>query len=171
LAYWSVAQTENQRETTAALWLGRFGYETYLPRIKTVYHVRDRSQRTRTISRIEPLFRSYLFVRIIDRWSPIKSCIGILDVLLAGDQPACVSEKEINRIKAKERGGLIRLPEPKVLKLGDRIRVVNRNDLWGGLGGIYQGMSGKDRVRVLLELLGHDVKATLPKNEIVAEVA
>jgi transcription antitermination factor NusG len=171
LAYWSVAQTENQRETTAALWLGRFGYETYLPRIKTVYHVRDRSQRTRTIARIEPLFRSYLFVRIIDRWSPVKSCIGVLDVLLAGDQPAAVSDKDISKIRAQERGGLIRLPETKVLEPGDRIRVINRTDQWGGLGGIYQGMSGKDRVRVLLELLGHDIKATLPKNEIIAEVA
>lgn len=173
MAYWSVAQTETQRETTAALWLQRSGFETYLPRIKTVHHVTDRKNQTRTISRVEPLFRSYLFVRIIDRWSPVNATIGILGLLLAGDRPAVLRDEIVNKIKKQEHGGLIRLPSPKTIKPGDKVRIINRNDNFRDLVGVFQGMPNKERVEILLSLLGQQVRVQLPRGHIqpIADVA
>jgi Transcription termination factor nusG len=54
--YWSVAQCETRRESTAARFLHDQGFVTYLPKIKIAH------------KRIVPLFPSYLFVRIVDRW-------------------------------------------------------------------------------------------------------
>jgi transcription antitermination factor NusG len=168
MAYWSVAQTENRRESTAADWLKRAGFETYLPKIKVVRQVvrgHTRShERMRTISRVEPLFPSYLFVHIVDRWYSIANTVGVIQLLLAGDQPAPISDKEINEIRAKERGGLIRLPPLPGLKRGDQVRVLRGT--FADHIGIYDGMSGKQRERVLLDLLGQRVPVHLPSADI-----
>ena len=166
MAFWSVAQTENQRETTAQLWLHRSGFETYLPKIKTVPQVRDRAGLARTVSRIEPLFRSYLFVRIIDRWSPVNGTIGIIGLLLAGEKPVVLPEGELIKIKKQEHGGLIRLPTPKTMQLGDKVRIINRNDHFRNQIGVFQGMSGRERVEILLGLLGRQVRVLLPRTDV-----
>jgi transcription antitermination factor NusG len=159
MAYWSVAQTESQREGTAAEWLRRDGFEIYLPKIKITRRVVDRQDRARIVSRIVPLFPSYLFVRVVDRWWSIANTIGVTQLLLAGDHPASVSDKEINKIMAQERGGLIRLPQPPGLKRGDQVRIL-RGSFQDHIG-IYDGMSGKQRERVLLDLLGRRVPVEL----------
>jgi transcriptional antiterminator RfaH len=164
--FWSVAQTESQREGTAAVWLGRAGFETYLPKIKVVRQVTDRQHRVCTVSRIEPLFRSYLFVRVIDRWYQISNTIGVIQLLLDGERPAPVPEREIMKIKAQERGGLVRLPPPPGLKRGDQVRVIH--GMFFGRIGLWQGMSGKDREHVLLDLLGRQVRVDFPSHHLQA---
>jgi transcriptional antiterminator RfaH len=168
MAYWSVAQTENRRESTAADWLQRAGFETYLPKIKIVRQVirghTRAHERMCSISRVEPLFPSYLFVRVVDRWYAIANTIGVMQLLLAGNQPAPIADQEINKIKAKERGGLIRLPPPPRIKLGDQVRVLRGT--FADHIGIYDGMSGKQRERVLLDLLGQRVPVLLPSADI-----
>jgi transcription antitermination factor NusG len=164
MAYWSVAQTESQREATAAEWLRRDGFEIYLPKIKITRRVVDRQERARIIARVVPLFPSYLFVRIVNRWWSIGNTIGVTQLLLAGDHPASVSDKEISKIMAQERGGLIRLPQPPGLKRGDQVRVL-RGSFQDHIG-VYEGMSGKQRERVLLDLLGRQVVVDLPSNDL-----
>jgi transcription elongation factor/antiterminator RfaH len=151
--YWCVAQTEPNREGTAERWLGQQSFETYLPRIKV--------PETR---RIIPLFPSYLFVRIVDHWYAVSSTIGIIRVLCNGDHPAHVRDDVVDKLKAQERGGLIRLPKPQRLKSGDRVRVVRGNFL--GQLGLYEGASGKQRERILLDLLGRKVQVVLPRTDI-----
>jgi transcriptional antiterminator RfaH len=168
MAYWSVAQTESCRENTAASWLSRDGFETYLPKIKITRRVVDRSNHARIISRIVPLFPGYLFVHVVDRWWSIQNTIGITQLLLWGDHPAPVPDQEINKIKAKERGGLIRLPPPPGLKRGDQVRVL-RGCFMDHIG-LYEGMLGRERVRILLDILGAPIKLNLPAIDIVPVV-
>ena len=59
----------------------------------------------------------------------------------------------------------MKLPEPNRLKVGDRVRIVNQTNFRDHIG-LYQGMSGKERVYVLLELLGRQVRVDLPCTEI-----
>jgi transcriptional antiterminator RfaH len=164
MPYWSVAQTEAQREATAAEWLARAGFETYLPRIKITRRVVDRRNHAIIRSQIRPLFPSYLFVHIVDRWWAIGNTIGVTQLLLSGDQPAVLPDAEIHRIKALERSGLIRLPQAPGLRRGDRVRI--------GAGkfrdhiGIYDGMTGRDRARVLLAMLGRQVRVELAQADV-----
>jgi transcription antitermination factor NusG len=152
MAYWSVAQTETRRENTAAQFLADQGYATYLPKIRLAH------------KRVVPLFPSYLFVRIEDRWWSVNQTIGIIQLLTAGDRPAQVRDSIVETIKAKERGGIVRLPPPQGLHIGQKVRVL-RGSFEGHIG-LYQGMSGKDRERVLLDLLGRKVPVDFHKQDI-----
>jgi transcriptional antiterminator RfaH len=151
MAFWSVVQTETSREDIARFFLKARQFETYLPKIKT--------QR-----RIGPLFPGYLFVRIERSWWQIDNTVGVIQVLKSGDQPARLKDEIISTIKAQEKGGLVKLPEPKRLKPGDKIRI--KQGSFANHLAIYQGMSGKDRSRVLLEFLGRKVMVEIPQADV-----
>jgi transcription antitermination factor NusG len=151
--FWSVAQTETRREGTAARFLADQNFTTYLPKIKVK-------------QRVTPLFPSYVFVRIIDRWWSVNQTIAVIRLLTAGDQPAQIRDSIVDTIKAKERGGIVRLPPPQGLRVGETVRVL-RGSFEGHIG-LYAGMSGKDRERVLLDLLGRKVPVDFHKADIVS---
>lgn len=152
MSYWAVAQTETRREDTAVRFLADQGYTCYLPRIKVK-------------KRVVPLFPSYLFVRIIDRWYSVNQTIGVIHLLTAGDAPAQIRDSIVDTIKAKERNEIVRLPPPQGLKVGQQVRVL-RGSFEGHIG-LYDGMSGKDRERVLLDLLGRKVPVDFNKADII----
>jgi transcriptional antiterminator RfaH len=151
IGFWSVAQTETNREGTAVHFLGQQGFETYLPKI-----IAKR--------RIVPLFPSYLFVRIQDHWWSIGNTIAVIDLLMSGDHPARLKDEIVNTIKAKEKNGFVKLPEPRGLKRGDRIRI--RQGSFAGHLAIFDGMSGPERSRVLLDLLGRKVSVVINKADL-----
>jgi transcriptional antiterminator RfaH len=152
MSYWAVAQTEPRREATAARYLGNVGFETYLP------HIAEHE-------RIVPLFATYVFVKIIDHWVAIRSTIGVVRVLLAGDRPAAIPEGVLMEIRAREnRKGLVQLPKP--YRIGDQVKIV-RGSFRDHLA-IYDGMTNRQRERVLLALLGRLVKLELEPGDITA---
>lgn len=142
--FWAVAQCQTQREDIAALFLGQRGFETYLPKIK------ERRRET-------PLFPGYLFVQIHTFWYPILSTVGVLRLLRIGDIPCRVPDNVVTKIQKQTdpKSGLVRLPKPRGLELGDQVRIVRGSFL--GHVGVFDGMHGKDRSRILLELLGRKV--------------
>ena len=149
MSYWTVAQTETQRERVAARHLERRGFEVYLPRIKT------RKQ-------VEPLFPGYLFISVEERWHAINATIGILRVLTACEHPARVPDEIIDEIRSRENpAGFVRLPKPKP---GKRVRIVR--GMFADHVGIYEGASGKDRERVLLALLGRMVPVEVRPSDL-----
>jgi hypothetical protein len=58
MPFWSVARTMPQREAFAAERLMAAGFETFAPKIR---------ERVGVSWRVSPLFRGYLFVRVVDR--------------------------------------------------------------------------------------------------------
>jgi transcriptional antiterminator RfaH len=153
MPYWSVAQTESQREDVAARFLKQNDYETYVPRIVV---------KTGARSRIVPLFPAYVFVRIIDRWWTIRWTVGVLRVLMADKQPAAINDNVIVAIQKREgENGLVKLPS---LKSGQIVRIVRGS--FADRVGVYDGMDGRDRVRILLDLLGRSVPVSVRASEI-----
>jgi len=154
MSFWAVVQTEPQRERLVRLFLMRACFETYMPRI------RDRT-------RIHLLFPSYVFVHVVERWHSIRWTPGVLQLLMNADRPAELSDDVIMTLKSRERGGFVRLPRaPAAFKPGERLRIVRGS--FEGQFAIYQGMSGKDRERVLLDLLGQLVPVNLPAANLAA---
>jgi transcriptional antiterminator RfaH len=148
---WIVAQTEAQREHVVRLLLMRLGFQSYLPRIK----IRKR---------IKPLFPTYVFVQSNDRFYPIMWTPHVIRLLWAGDQPAKLDDQIIAELKKREIGGFVKLPKPLRLKPGQQVKVVR--GYFADRIGIYDGMSSRDRERVLLELLGRQVRLELPSADI-----
>jgi transcriptional antiterminator RfaH len=148
---WIVVQCEAQREHVVRLLLMRLGFQSYLPRIK----IRKR---------IKPLFPTYLFVQSNDRFYPIMWTPHVIRLLWAGDQPAKLDDNIIVELKKREVGGFVKLPKPMRLKRGQQVKVVRGH--FADRIGIYDGMSGKERERVLMDLLGRQVRLDLPAADI-----
>lgn len=153
MSYWAVAQTETRREHIARQFLMRAGFVTYCPRIK-----RQGS--------IVPLFPSYLFIQIESAWYQARWSVGIRKILMSGEAPAHMADDIIDAIRGREIDGLVTLPRAPRLKPGQKVRVVRGS--FEGLVGIYDGMSGIDRERILLDLLGRKVQVTLAGRDVVA---
>ena len=117
--------------------------------------------------RIKPLFVGYLFVPKIEDWGPIKNTVGVRNLLMSGDHPACVPSMVISGWKAKERNGLVQLPKPPKFRAGERLTITQGSLKYRSV--IYAGMSGKDRERVLIEMLGQYVSIHVPTAHLALE--
>jgi len=149
---WWVVQCEAQREHIVRVLLMRAKYETYIPRIKHR-------------SRIAPLFPSYMFVRTAERWYPVMWTAGVVRLLMSGDQPAQLPEKVMHEIRKREIGGFVKLPSPtNRLRKGQHVRITRGS--FEGLLAIHQGMSSRERVWVLLNLMGQQVPVELPSRDV-----
>lgn len=151
-SYWAVVQTETQREHTTRLWLMRMGVETYAPR-------------TKMKNRVALLFPTYIFVRIVDDyWYRIRWTPGVLRLLMNGDQPAHLSDAIVTNIRKREVRGFVKLPS-KQPKRGAKLKIIRGP--FEGHTALFEEMTGPERERVLLELLGQKVNVELPTRDAV----
>jgi transcriptional antiterminator RfaH len=157
MAFWACAQLEPSREWLALHCLSKVnGFEVYSPRI--------RPPRARREDDTRPLFPGYCFVFIVLQWHAARWSPGVARIVLDGMTPAKVPDRIIAELRERERGGVVQLPQPPGMKPGDRVRVT-RGPLVG-FGGLYVGMSGQQRIEVLLTMLGGQTRSILPKDDI-----
>jgi transcriptional antiterminator RfaH len=160
---WYVVQTQPHAEARASQHLGRQGFTTYLPR-----YLKQRRHARRIEKVAAPLFPRYLFVSIAfatQRWLSIDSTFGVTRLVREGDRPAPVPDHVIEALQRREDAdGFVRLePRPR-FSPGDKIRVVA--GAFSDCAGLYEGMTSRERVAVLIELLGRKVRVVL-NNDIV----
>src|SRR6516162_639517 len=159
MAYWACAQVAPQQERAAQHFLGLAGYQTYLPRLRL-----ERRSHGRRIVTKPPLFPSYLFVAIVSGWWSARWCPHVVRLILNGATPAVVGDQIITEIRQREVDGLIELAPPPALRRGTRVRI-----LYGPFTGhlaIFADMKPRQRVEVLLQLLGGVQRVTLAKKDI-----
>ena len=162
---WYVAQTRPHAENKASEHLRRQGFGVYLPRYQKQ---RRHARRIETVA--VPLFPSYLFVAVdmsTQRWRAIQSTTGVARLVRDGERPAPAPPQVIDTLRANEdEDGFVRLkPQPQFTR-GDPIRVIS--GAFDECLGLYEGMSGKLRVAILLELLGRKVRVVLGAEVIEA---
>jgi transcriptional antiterminator RfaH len=161
MSYWACAQLEVNRERLALHCLGLAGYQTYLPRIR----VRRITQSRKVSVRTSPLFPCYAFVLIELQWHAARWSPGILRLVLDGDRPARVPDKVIADLKGRERNGLVVLPRPPGLQRGDRVLV--KSGPFVDRLATYDGQAPRDRVVVLLHMLGSQRPVAVAKGDVV----
>ena len=122
----------------------------YLPLVRT----RKRRQ-TRVVQAIEPMFPRYLFLALeagTDDWGPIRSTVGVSNLVRFGNETARVPDALVDALRAREdEQGLQRVEAPS-FKRGDRVRIAEGPML--GYEAIFEARTGRDRVLLLLELAG-----------------
>lgn len=146
-------QTVSGHEDMVAERIERCGYRTLTPRAR--FRVNGKL-------RIAAVFPGYLFTEIESRWYDIRWCVGVLRIIMSGEQPAHLPESEVEKIMQQTgRNGLIKLPKelPDVLAKGASVKILTGN--FQGLCAIYQGTSPRQREVVLLDLLGRKVPVEL----------
>src|ERR1700746_2116557 len=162
---WYVVQTQINAELKAAHHLLRQGFEIYLPR-----YLKRRSH-ARKIEKVPaPLFPRYMFVQIdmaTQRWRSIQSTFGVSHLVLQGSDPARVAPEVINSLKAREDdGGYVKLDQRAKFTLGEKVRVLA--GVFAENLGLFDGMADRDRVAILLDLLGRKVRVKLDADLVTA---
>lgn len=164
-SFWHVVQVHARSETKAQMHLSRQGFTTYLPRYL---------KRRRHARRVEivpaPLYPSYLFVtfnRAIHRWRSIHSTVGVARLVCNGDVPAAIDNSVIDGLKSRENEqGFIQLERRPQFVAGDKVRV--REGVFCDCLGLFESMGDRERVAILLELLGRKVRVVLDEEFVVA---
>lgn len=162
---WHVVQVHPHAEAKAQMHLARQGFVTYLPR-----YLKRRSHARRVEIVPAPLYPSYLFAnfnRALHRWRSICSTIGVARLVCCGDLPAAIDNSIIDCLRSREDAdGFIQLERRPQFAPGDKVRV--REGVFYDCLGLFEGMGDRERVAILLELLGRKVRVVLDEEFIVA---
>lgn len=156
---WIVAFTRKGCEHLAKANLDNQGYDVYLPLAISPGKPNP-----------EPFFPRYLFVDtapLDGLWRPVRSTRGCLAVLLTGEAPSVVPDRVIDVLRRREEAGVIRLKaiaKAQTFVAGQPIRVYEGN--FAGFDGVFERMSGAERVRVLLNLFGRVIPVEVGAQEV-----
>ena len=148
---WYLVHTKPRQEEIALANLERQGYECYLPQIR-IERVRRRKAEIAT----EPMFPRYLFIRLDSSdqgksWSPIRSTLGVSQLVHFGARAAKVDDTLVDLLRQRERV----LPTEAMFQNGDS--VVIADGPFAGIEAIYQTADAERRAFLLLEILAKPV--------------
>ena|SRR5580765_1901950 len=160
---WVVVMTKPNCEHIAVANLVQQGFQCYAPRF--------RFKRPDQTVLIKPLFPRYIFTFIQSFWYCIRGTRGVSYLLMGDNGPQSVPEAVIKSIQSREDGeGYIKLESKEALirrfQYGDKVRTTE-----GPLAGkllVYDGMSSRDRVKVLIAMLGREVPALVREKDLIA---
>jgi transcriptional antiterminator RfaH len=157
--HWFVVRTHPNGEFKALAHILRQGFDGYLPR-----YIKRRRHARKTENVQKPLFPGYLFVGMDParaRGRALNSTVGVSELICYSGQPAPVPGDIIDDIRRHEdESGHVILGEYAGLQKGDRVRITE-----GSLSdqiGIFDAPSDQQRVFLLLDLLGRQVRVKLP---------
>lgn len=162
---WYVAHTQPLAEMKAAAHLKRQDFDVYVPRyLKRRRHAR----RIETVA--APLFPRYVFVSMdiaAQRWRSIHSTVGVSRLVCNGDVPTPVPQEVIEAVRLQEDDlGFVRLGAPPRFKAGDKVRILD--GVFSSCMGLFEAATDRDRVAILLDLMGRKIRLVLDLESVVA---
>jgi len=158
---WYAVHTHPRKEAVALENLQRQGFEPYMPRL----HV-QKVRRGKAVMLDEPMFPRYLFVRLDSSaqgrsWAPIRSTLGVRNLVQFGGRPARVQPELIDWLRDREKHfDPLHLFEP-----GDKVTVADGP--FKGLEALYQGVDGEHRALILLEILSKPVRLAMDAGQLI----
>lgn len=164
MSNWYVVHTQPMAEQRALANLVRQGYEAYLPLYR---RRRSHARRVELVQR--PLFPRYLFVRFdpkVDHWRSILGTFGVSGLVRIGDVPIPVPSGIVEDLRANQAARSFddEIAPARKLAVGERIRVLAGP--FSDLVGKFQALADSERVIVLLEMLGREVRVRLPDRAV-----
>ena len=153
---WYLIQTKPQQESIAAQNLSNQGFNTFYPKAPIN-------------NKITPLFPRYLFIELDDKtqnWTPIRSTKGVANFVRFGLSFAKVPNKIINMIKIQQQQTIEKLINICSHQKGDDIEI--QSGAFKGQKAVFQNYNSRDRVIVLLKLIGQQQEVELLEKEVVA---
>jgi transcriptional antiterminator RfaH len=148
---WYLVHTKPRQEDVALANLQRQGYECYLPQMRI-----ERIRRRKVEIATEPMFPRYLFIRLDSSdqgksWSPIRSTLGVSQLVHFGVRAAKVDEALVELLRQREQA----MPLDAMFHSGDS--VVITDGPFAGIEAIYQTADADRRAFILLEILSKPV--------------
>ena len=158
---WYVAHTHAGAETKARVNIERQGFKTYLPQ-----YLKSRRHARKTEWVRAPLFPRYIFIWLdaaTQRWLSIQSTIGVRQLVCGNGKPLPVPDGIVEELRQSEdESGLIDIGAQQTFAPGEKINITAGPLL--DRTGIFQCKSDMDRAVVLLNLLGRNLRVTVPQS-------
>ena len=141
---WYAVYTKPRWEKKVAKLLDEKGIENYCPLNKVVKQWSDRKKVV-----MEPIFKSYVFVRVEDKEKfELKNISGILNFVYWLGKPAIVRDEDIDTIrKFLNEFGEVTVSEIGQLKVNAKVRV-KQGIMMNYLGLLVEVMGNKVKVRI-----------------------
>jgi transcriptional antiterminator RfaH len=164
---WYVVHTQPQAEARALWHLENQSFDCFLPR---VVELKRHARQAKPV--LVPLFPRYLFVRFdldMARWRAINGTRGVVSLLANGPHPLPVPQGVVETLLSKCDGrGAAPLAAIGVFTRGLKVRIKS-GAFAGQTGEITEVLpQGRDRVHVLLSLLGAETGLQVPSYAIEA---
>ncbi len=157
---WYVLYTRSRFEKKIYEELVKLGLEAYLPLYKTIRQWKDRKKLV-----LEPLFRSYCFVRIKNdkEYLAAIKVIGVVRYVRFNGKLAIVPDEEIELIKrACNSNYKIETVETINFEIGQRVRVIR--GIFSGYEGEIVQLKGKNKVLFRISNVPVSMAIQIPKN-------
>lgn len=150
---WYLVHTKARQEDTAITNLQRQNFRCYMPMLYV-----EKVRRGKPVVVAEPMFPSYVFVQLDtsgqgQSWSPIRSTLGVRELVKFGGHPPKVDAELINALHEREQ---LQQTNPQALfAAGDK--VVITDGPFAGIEAIYQTADAERRSMILLSMLNKPV--------------
>ena len=160
---WYLVYSKPKQERAAAGGLAEQGFAVYLPML------RSRRRRAAGMTVVEePLFPRYMFIQPKGAEQSLSSAgftAGVASLVRFGAELQTVPTTVVSAIKEREdpETGFHKLEVPK-LKPGDRVSI--NAGPFQGIEAVFEAKTGKDRVILLLDLLGRQTRTEVSFEEL-----
>lgn len=150
---WYLVHTKARQEDTAITNLQRQNFRCYMPMLYL-----EKVRRGKPVVVAEPMFPSYVFVQLDtsgqgQSWSPIRSTLGVRELVKFGGHPPKVDAELITALHEREQ---LQQSNPQALfAAGDK--VVITDGPFAGIEAIYQTTDAERRSMILLSMLNKPV--------------
>lgn len=152
---WYLVYAKPKKEELARVNLERQGYPAYLPMMRT-----PRRRSGRRIIRVEPMFPRYLFIHLntdTDNWAPIRSTLGVVNLVRFGMFPSPVPDDLVAALRARDNASGVQEIPLSTFKEGQRVRI--EDGPFVGYEGIFLAHTSEERVTILLDIVGKQARA------------
>lgn len=159
---WFCLCAQPKREHIAAAFLNKIeGVEAYCPRISQIKKTRTGKKRF-----TEALFPGYLFAKfsLAQNYRRVIHAQGIRRMVELGDRKA-VPPEIIAHLKDSVPEGIIEAPDLSV-EPGSKIEFV-QGSLQGLRGEVLAQLPAQNRVQILLDFLGREIKVAVSADDII----
>lgn len=157
---WYVAYTRPQKEAVVAHSAAEKGFDTFLP------WALEPGKKAR------PLFPRYVLVRVERNqdWWPLMRCQGVSNLISdTNGFPKPVYEEEIAKLRSELGPGdtvkLATKARPANFAKGESVQIIDGQ--FRGLGGEVVKVFSRDRVRILLDMVGRKTAISVPAASLV----
>jgi transcriptional antiterminator RfaH len=162
---WYVAKTRPNGEQKAIFHLERQGFDVYLPRyMRRISHARKITWQPR------PLFPTYIFVTMggpEQRWRAINSTVGVAHLICGEQGPVPVPDGIVTALQDEEDDrGLVMTGRKVAFEKGAKVQIMS--GAFADHIGRFERSTDDERVMILLELMGRQVKAKVNLDAISA---
>lgn len=167
LPCWYVVHTQPQKEDLAVMHLRNQSYDVFLPKCHQVRH----HARKKTVV-LRPLFPRYLFISlnlVVQPWLSIESSRGVSYLLRRRNgEPIPMPEGVVERMKEAQSAQqeVVPLSSLALFRQGERLEIVEGSFV--GNTAIYEKMTEGERVQLLLNILGREVRIALSVHQVMS---